>query len=140
MHLCILNIAPSCINIWLNSIRTTIGSPTASVLRPHWVETRARLIITSMEQSGTEIPKSQLTSMQQDTADSPRPLRDHGAPRPVGSSLNGFYGNGMPPGDALSEMAESRTSEDDISTDEAAEELEDSERFIEKWARLAESV
>ena len=113
-----LNIAPWCMHVWLNIIRTSIGSPAAFVLRPHWVDTRARLITTSMEQSGTEIPNSQLASMQQDTADSPRPLRDHCAPRPVGSSLNGFYGNGMPPGDALSEMAESRTSEDDISTDD----------------------
>ena len=127
-------------HVSLHNIRTTIGSPTAFGSKPQRVDTRARLSTTSMEQSGTAIPNWQQTSMQKDTADSPRPLRDSCAPRPHGSSLNGFYGNGMPPGDALSDMAESRTSEDDISTDEAPEKLEQSERSIEMWSRLAAAV
>ena len=102
--------------------------------------TRARTTTTSMDQIGTGNSVSHLTSMQQDTGDSPRPLRDPYAPRPVGSSLTGFYGNGMPPGDALSEMAQSRSSEDDISEDEIAEEPGHSERLIEKWTIFAASI
>ena len=41
----------------------------------------------------------------QDQEDSPRPLRDPTAPRPAGSSLYGFYGNGLRRHDARSVCA-----------------------------------
>ena len=102
--------------------------------------TRARTTTTPMDQIGTGISVSHLTSMQQDTADSPRPLRDPYAPRPVGSSLNGFYGNGMLPGDSLSVMAQYNSSEGEMSEDGAAEGLRRSERLILQWNILVASL